>query len=59
MVTVTIKKPGTLATTLQKPAEEANIYVQFGYGLLKICNTNQLQVSGYMNADPMNITQTS
>ena len=30
-----ITKTDTLAMTLHKPAEEANPYVQFGYGPLK------------------------
>ena len=34
-----ISKTGTLAMNLQKPAGEANEYVQFGYGPLKISNT--------------------
>ena len=33
-----ITKNVTLAMTLHKPAAEANLYVCFGYGPLKICN---------------------
>ena len=52
-------KTGTLATTLHKPAEEENVYVWFGYGPLTICNHTQGQVSGSMNADPINMMHTS
>ena len=55
MAKVAITKTGTLATILHKPVGEANKYVRFGYGLLKNCNNTQWQVSGSMNADPINI----
>ena len=59
METGEITKTGTLDTTLQNPAGEANMYVQFGYFSLKICNYTQGQVSGSMNTDAINITHPS
>ena len=59
MASCEITKTGTLAMTLHKPEGEANPHVRFGYGPLKIWNHTQGQVSGSMNADPMNIIHTS
>ena len=59
MKTGEIANNDTLATTFHKPAGEANTYAYFGYGPLKICNKTLGQVSGSMNADPINIIHTS
>ena len=45
---------GTLATTFHKPAGGANLYVRLGYVPHKIFNHTRGQVSGPMNADPIN-----
>ena len=44
----------TLVTTFHKPAGKENMYVQFVYGPYTILNHTQGQVSGSMNADPVN-----
>ena len=44
----------TLSTTPHKTVGEANLYVHFGYGPQTIHNNTQRQVSGSMNADPIN-----
>ena len=59
MATDSITKPVNLANTFHKPVGEANIYVRFGYVQMKFCNHTQVQVSGSMNADPINILHTS
>ena len=43
---------------LPQACGEENTYVRFGYGSLKICNRTQGQVSGSMNADPINMIHT-
>ena len=58
MATGYITKNVTLATTLHKPAGEANPYVRFGYVLLEIFWHTQGQVSVPMNSDPINMTHT-
>ena len=59
MVAVEITKNGTLATTFHKPSGEANLYVWFGYGQMKIWNHTWGQVSVSMNADTINMIHTS
>ena len=59
MTTGGITKTGTLATTFHKLLVEANPYVRFGYIPLEICNHTQGQVSGSINADPMNMIHTN
>ena len=54
-----ITKTDTLVMIFQKPAGEENPYVQFGYGLLTICNHTQGQVSGSMKYYPINMIHTS
>ena len=58
MATVAITKTSTLITTFHKPAEEENMYVQFGYVPLTICNNAQGQVLGSMNYYPINMIHT-
>ena len=43
------------ATAFKRPAGEANRYVWFEYGLLKIFNHTQGNFSGSMNANPINV----
>ena len=45
---------GTLDTTFLKPVVGVNPFVRFGYDPQTICNHTQGQVSGSMNADPIN-----
>ena len=59
MATGKITKTGTLAMEFNKPAGEEDMYVQFGYVPLKIFNHTQGQVSGSMDADPINMIHTS
>ena len=58
IVTGAITKTGTLATISNKPAEDTNPYIQFGYDSLTIYNHTQGQVSGPMYADPINMIHT-
>ena len=59
METGEITRTGTLATTFHKPVGEENWYVRFGYGPMKICNHTRGQVSGSINADPINMIHKS
>ena len=59
MATGEITKNGTLTTTFHKPGGGAKLYIRFGYSQLKICNYTQVQVSGSMNTDPINMIHTS
>ena len=52
------KKPGNLVTNFHNTVGEANLYVRFGYSPLEIWNHNQGNVSGSMNADPINMIHT-
>ena len=58
LATGEITKSGTLNTTFQKPAEEANMYIWFGYVSLTIFNRIQGKVSGSMNDYPINMIHT-
>ena len=53
-----ITKTGTLTTPFHKPEGEANMYIQFGYGPMMIFNHTWGQVSGSINADPINMIHT-
>ena len=53
------KKTGTLANNFHNFAGESNAHVQFGYTSLEIFNKKQVQVSGSVNADPINMMHTS
>ena len=59
MATGTITKTATLTTIFHKPVGEVNMYVRFRYGPLTILNHTQGQVSGSINADPINIIHAS
>ena len=59
VATGAIIKTGTLAATLHKPTREENTYVWIKYGPQTINNRTWGQVSGSMNADPMNMIHTS
>ena len=59
MATGEISKTSTLATKFHKPVGEANMCVRFGYGPLTIFNPTEGQVSGSLNADPINMIQVS
>ena len=58
MVTGAITKTSTLATNFHNPVGGSNPYVRFGYGPLAICYHTQGQVSGSINADPINMIHT-
>ena len=59
MATGEITKNGTLTTTLHKHSGEANIYFRFGNIPLTIFNHTLGHVSGSMDADTINMMQTS
>ena len=52
-------KTGTLSMNFHKSAVKENPYVQFGYVALKSYNNTQGKVSESMNADTINMIQTS
>ena len=58
MVTREITKTSTLSTNFHNPVGEANPYVQFRYIPLTILNHTGGQVSGSMNADPIDMIHT-
>ena len=57
--TVTIAKTGIFTITFHKPVGEENPFVQFRYIPMKICNHTQGQLSGSIEAYPINMIHTS
>ena len=58
MSTGVITKTGTLAMTFHKYEGAVNPFVWFVYFPLEFCNHTLGQVSGSMNADPINMIHT-
>ena len=54
-----ITKIGTIVMTFEKPAGGGNTYVWFGYNPLEIYNHTPGQVSVSMDADTINMMDTS